>query len=87
MPYQQIAYDNIGQVKNQLQAHAGKLFCLGRCGENLSPDDLKGYPDYEHEGGIMITETGKRYWLYLHCPNDECDYDSALWKFRIEGLE
>ena len=37
---------------------------------------IVGYP---HDGGIK-DENGHKWWLYVHCPAQNCGYDTAIWK-------
>ncbi len=85
MSYENIKFSSIGDVINILNDNEEKLRCIVGCGEPLSVDNLMGYPDYVHDGGIQIL--GEKYWLYLHCDNPTCEYDTALHKLRIKGLE
>lgn len=37
---------------------------------------IVGYP---HDGGQKDKE-GHKWWLYVHCPDPKCGYDTAIWK-------
>ena len=37
---------------------------------------IVGYP---HDGGQKDKE-GHKWWLYVHCPDPICGYDTAIWK-------
>lgn len=82
MPYQNISFSII-ELMLKLVENKDKVRC-GSCTKQLDEDNLDGF-DYPHDGGIFINEAGEKLWLYLHC--DKCEYDTALWKLRIEGLQ
>jgi hypothetical protein len=83
MPYSKLKFNNFDEVERLLDANRSKVKC-GSCEEDSHGKllTLRGYPEYEHEGGIQIAD--KKYWLYLHC--SWCGHDTALWKLGFEGL-
>lgn len=77
MDDEQLTVEYGGDVAEEIQKLQGKKFtCFCKHIFDLTGNfQIFGYGP--HDGGYA-DKNGKKWWMYLHCP--ECEYEWALWK-------
>jgi hypothetical protein len=71
--------EQVSQVRRFLNAIKGKKLNCISCGHKVDFTNLAWNP---HDGCThgLLDSSGKRWWMYIECPNPECGYGWAYWK-------